>query len=84
MQLQQWINSFSREKRRGVREEIADLLDVTESAVRHYANGTRPVPAERAPEIEEFTRNYPDTPGVVSREESCPEIQWRQPITQAG
>jgi predicted transcriptional regulator len=60
MNLREYIDQHPRERRREVRQMIADALGVTEPCVRHYANGTRSIPSRHLIPIVEATR------GVVS------------------
>ena len=55
MNLNQYINRHPRTARRLVRERIAERAGVKEPVIRHYANGTRPVPAKHAIPIAEAT-----------------------------
>ena len=78
MDLKTWIDQFPVTGRRDARLGIARATKVTEVAVRHWANGTRRVPAERVRDIEIATD------GRVTREElrpdlfAAPRIQLRQ------
>lgn len=55
MKLNEYINRFPRNERRSVREAIARHAGVKEPVIRHYANGTRPVPPRHAIAIAEAT-----------------------------
>ena len=68
MELRTYINAWPRYERRRVRQDIAQRLGITESAVRHWANGVRRVPAERVLTIEQVTG------GQVTRYELRPDI----------
>lgn len=68
MELRAYINTWPRHERRRVRQTIAHQLGVTEFAVRHWANGTRRIPAERVLAIEEATGSN------VTRYELRPDI----------
>lgn len=46
MTLREYINTYPRLERRLVRQRIADALNVSEPCIRHYANGTRTIPAK--------------------------------------
>ena len=48
MKLADYINQFPRNKRATVRKRIAEHCDVSESCVRHWANGTRSIPMKQA------------------------------------
>jgi len=57
-------------KERGAAARLARDLDVSPVLVSQWANGTRPVPEDRAPAIEAATRF------TVSVEELCPLSCW--------
>lgn len=56
MNLREYIDKHPRERRREVRQMIADSLGVTEPCVRHYANGTRSIPSRHLMPIVEATK----------------------------
>ena len=68
MELRTYLNAWPRGERRRVRQDIAQRLKVTESAVRHWANGVRRVPAERVLAVEHATG------GQVTRYDLRPDI----------
>jgi DNA-binding transcriptional regulator YdaS (Cro superfamily) len=68
MRLHDWIDQFPVAQRRLIREAIARATDVTEMAVRHWANGIRRVPGQRCLAIERFTAS------AVTRYELRPDI----------
>jgi len=57
MKLQTFISCVPKRQRHALRTQIALALDVTEIAVRHYANGTRQVPSGRVLPLSKAT-NY--------------------------
>lgn len=46
MNLSSYIQSFPKDERKAVRDRLAAACGVTEGAVKHWANGTRGVPAK--------------------------------------
>lgn len=68
MKLHTYINTWPRYERRRVLQVIAYRLGVTESAVRHWTNGIRRIPAERVLAVEHVTG------GEVTRYELRPDI----------
>lgn len=68
MKLSEWIDKHPRDKRQLVRQRLAKTLKVSESLVRHYANGNRRVPAERVPDLSEATG------GEVTPQEVRPDV----------
>ena len=68
MELHAYIHSRPRSQRRSLREQIAQQLGVTEGAVRHWANGTRRIPAEQVLALESATG------GRVTRYELRPDL----------
>lgn len=59
MKLNDYINSFPRTERTSVRERIANACKVGESCIKHYANGTRSIPAKH------FKTIIAQCPGVL-------------------
>jgi DNA-binding transcriptional regulator YdaS (Cro superfamily) len=55
MRLREWIDQFPVSQRRLIREALGAATDVSEMAVRHWANGTRRVPGPKCIPIEQFT-----------------------------
>ena len=68
MKLHAYINSWPRYQRRSIREQIAQQLGITEGAIRHWANGTRRIPAEQVLALESATG------GRVTRYELRPDL----------
>lgn len=69
MTLEEYISRAPRTERTALREAIATHCDVTEPAVRHWANGTRDVPVSQAVKIQNFTD------GEVSISDLIPELR---------
>lgn len=69
MNLRQYIDSHPRGYRKAVRQRLADACDVTEMAVRHYANGTRKIPSRNLMKIVKASG------GLVTLEELLEELQ---------
>lgn len=57
-------------KQRGNATRLSRDLDVDQSLVSLWANGVRPIPAERCLEIEKITE------GTVTCEELRPDVDW--------
>lgn len=53
--LRAWIDQHPASERRAVRERLAKACDVSEPAVRHWANGIRPLPAKQVPTLSRET-----------------------------
>lgn len=68
MKLRDWIDTHPRDQRRTVRARLARKLKISESMVRHLANGTRRITAEHAIAIEQATRCQ------VARTDSRPDL----------
>lgn len=63
------MNAISRAaKAAGGQAKLAGLLDVTPPMVNQWVKGTRPIPAERCPEIEAATG--------VRCEDLRPDVNW--------
>ncbi|WP_425515864.1 transcriptional regulator [Methylomagnum ishizawai] len=70
--LNAYIKSLPRRQRGSFRRNLAEAIGLSEPMVRHLANGTRAISAERAVQIEEATK------GVVTRYELRPDL-WPPP-----
>lgn len=57
-------------KQRGNATRLSRDLDVDQSLISLWANGVRPIPAERCLEIEKITE------GAVTCEELRPDVDW--------
>ena len=77
MTLSEYINQFPRNRRAGIRREIAEAHDVTEIAVRHWANGQRKHPGT----LNAVLLTEGITRGLVCRHELRPDIY--EPNTMA-
>lgn len=58
------------DQRRGLATQLGKELGVNASLISQWANGIRPIPAERCPEIEKATS------GAVTCEELRPDVDW--------
>ncbi|HDL7428374.1 TPA: helix-turn-helix domain-containing protein [Yersinia enterocolitica] len=57
-------------KQRGNATRLSRDLNVDQSLISLWANGVRPIPADRCPEIEKITQ------GAVTCEELRPDVDW--------
>lgn len=64
------LASYLAQQGRGATSRLAADLQAPVSLVSEWANGTRPVPAERCIEIERITQ------GAVRCEELRPDVNW--------
>jgi DNA-binding transcriptional regulator YdaS (Cro superfamily) len=64
------LTSYLAHQGRGATSRLAADLQAPVSLVSEWANGTRPVPAERCPEIERLTQ------GAVRCEDLRPDVNW--------
>ena len=55
----------------GSQAALARVLDVSAVTVNQWVSGTRPIPAERCPEIEKATR------GAIRCEDLRPDVNWQ-------
>jgi DNA-binding transcriptional regulator YdaS (Cro superfamily) len=67
MKLSDYIQTFPRNQRKGIRQKIAQAAGVTEPAVRHWCKGVRRIPSERMRAIENATE------GVVTCYDMLPD-----------
>ncbi len=62
----------------GGKAALATLLDISAPTVSQWCSGSRPVPAERALQIETATT------GQVRREALCPSFPWKEAAMQGA
>lgn len=55
----------------GGQSAMARLLGVSSPTVNQWANGVRPIPSDRCPEIEKVTN------GVITCEDLRPDVDWK-------
>lgn len=66
MKLRDYIDSFPRTDRTKVRMRLAKACQLKESAIKHYANGTRDVPARHYKALIAASDNAVTVEGLLS------------------